>query len=154
MSKESDIKKELLYPIGHVAKAFNISVATIRLYEAEGLLLPLKTKGKHRLYSEVEIKRIACIRQMIADKGFNLASIKMVLSTIPCWEIKQCSEQDKTNCDVYRVAPAKPCWQVEVRGNICSVSDCRECEVYTHTSECSDIKTILRKYWRTRGNDH
>lgn len=153
MQKTSAEIQNTLYPIGHVARMFKVSVATLRLYEAEGLILPLKTKGKHRLYSEVEIKRIRCIRSMIEEKGFNIASIKMLLSAIPCWEVKQCSELDRMDCDVFTSAPSKPCWQVEVRGNICSISNCRDCEVYANSAECSDIKSILNKYWRTRIND-
>ena len=153
MEKASDPKQQTVYTIGHVARMFNISVATLRLYEAEGLIIPLKSKGKHRLFSEIEIRRISCIRQMIEEKGFNLAGIKMLLSTIPCWEIKQCSEEDRIYCDVFTLKPTKPCWQVEAKGQICSISNCRECDVYVQTSGCTDIKTILNRYWRTRPND-
>lgn len=152
MKKTLSKTENILYPIGQVARMFNISVATLRLYETEGLILPEKTKGKHRLYSDVDIKRIRCIRNMIEEKGINLAGIRMMLSAIPCWEIKQCSEEDRMNCDVYTTTQTKPCWQVEVRGSICSKDDCRACDVYVNTSDCVDIKSILNKYWRAHSN--
>jgi len=145
--------KEITYPIGQIARMFNISVATLRLYEMEGLILPEKTRGRHRLYSQVDIKRIACIRNLIEEKGINLAGIRMMLSAIPCWEIKKCSEEDRLNCDVYTTTQTKPCWQVDVRGHICSEGDCRSCSVYVNTSDCVDIKSILNKYWKAHSND-
>ncbi|MCB0284194.1 MAG: MerR family transcriptional regulator [Calditrichae bacterium] len=141
-----------LYPIGYVARMFDVSVATLRLYEAEGLLIPHKSKGNHRLYSESDIKRIRCIRRMIDQEGINLAGIRMMLSAIPCWELKPCSLEDRANCDAFNTA-AKPCWLVEVKGEICSTADCHSCNVYEQSSECTDIKNILNTYWRVRKND-
>jgi len=89
---------------------------------------------------------------MIEEKGINLAGIRMMLSAIPCWEIKQCSMDDRLNCDVYTTTQTKPCWQVDVRGLICSEVDCRSCEVYINTSDCVDIKSILSKYWKAHSN--
>jgi MerR family transcriptional regulator/heat shock protein HspR len=144
--------KDLQYPIGMVAKMFNISVATLRLYENEGLLIPHKTKGKHRYFSATDLTRIRCIRTMIEEKGLNLAGIRMMLSAIPCWELKPCSEEDRKNCEAY-IDSSQPCWQTEVRGEICSQNDCHECSVYLHSAECRDLKSILNTYWRVRKND-
>ena len=77
-------KQPILYPIGLVAKMFGISVATLRLYESEGLILPQKSPGQHRSFTEDDIKRIACIRSMITEKGLNLAGVRMVFSALPC----------------------------------------------------------------------
>lgn len=143
--------EKALYPIGYVARMFDVSVATLRLYEAEGLLIPHKSKGNHRLYSESDIKRIRCIRRMIDEEGINLAGIRMMLSAIPCWELKPCSDEDRANCDAYKTA-TKPCWLVDVKGEICSSADCHSCNVYVLSSECTDIKNILNTYWRVRKN--
>jgi len=149
--KTKTVTKHILYPIGVVAQMFNISVATLRLYEAEGLIIPHKSKGKHRQYSESDIKRIRCIRNMIDTEGLNLAGIRMMLSAIPCWELKPCTEEDRANCDAY-TSSSKPCWLVDVKGEICSTANCHECNVYMHSSDCTDIKSILKTYWRVRKN--
>lgn len=139
---------DTLFPIGTVAKMFDISVATLRLYENEGLLLPHKSKGKHRLYSQNDITRINCIRNLLEEKGLNFAGIRLMLSTIPCWELKPCSKEDRQNCDAYYKSLV-PCWLAENKGEKCQNEDCSLCPVYQNSSDCSNIKVILRKYWRT-----
>lgn len=141
------IKSQATYPIGMVARMFDISVPTLRLYEQEGLVLPKKSKGGHRQYTESDVKRIHCIRNLIANQGLNLAGIRMMLSTIPCWELKPCSETDRQNCDAYHESTL-PCWMVENKGDICKNEDCTECAVYKNAAECKNIKDILNKYWR------
>ena len=144
--------EQLYYPIGLVAKMFGISVATLRLYEAEGLIIPHKSKGHHRSYNDEDIKRIECIRALLEEKGLNLAGIRMMLSTIPCWELKPCSEEDRQQCDAYFTSEI-PCWMVENKGERCKNENCRECPVYTRSAECHNIKYILKKYWRSKPHD-
>ncbi len=144
--------QDALFPIGTVAKIFNISVATLRLYEQEGLLLPHKSKGKHRMYTSSDIKRIECIRGLIEERGLNFAGIRLMLSTVPCWELKPCSMEDRRNCDAYYKSLV-PCWMVENKGEKCKNEDCSECPVYLESAECQNIKVILRKYWRTNTDE-
>ncbi|MBD3225965.1 MAG: MerR family transcriptional regulator [Caldithrix sp.] len=144
-------KDDVLMPIGMVSKLFGISVATLRLYETEGLIIPHKSKGKHRQYSKSDIKRIACIRKMIEENGLNLAGIRLMLSAIPCWELKPCTEADRHTCDAYDNSQV-PCWLVENKGDRCKNEDCRQCPVYLQTSGCTNIKSILRTYWRTKSD--
>ncbi len=141
-----------LFPIGSVAKVFNISVATLRLYESEGLVLPQKSKGGHRLYSQNDIKRIECIRNLLEERGLNFAGIRLMLSTIPCWELKPCSQEDRKNCDAYYKSLV-PCWMVENKGEKCKNEDCSLCPVYQNSSDCSNIKVILKKYWRSYSDE-
>ncbi len=135
------------YPIGAVARMFDISVATLRLYEEKGLILPQKSRGKHRSYTEVDILRIACIRKMIVEKGLNLAGIRLVFSTLPCWEIKNCSIKDRENCPAY-IDAEDPCWIVKNKDSVCGDEDCSQCPVYREFSDCKNIKLILKRYWR------
>ncbi|RMH64626.1 MAG: MerR family transcriptional regulator [Calditrichaeota bacterium] len=137
---------EIYYPIGIVAEMFNISVGTLRAYEREGLILPRKTEGKHRYFSESDIKRIACIRSMIKDKGLNIAGIKMIFSVVPCWEIKQCPEEDRASCPAYHNADA-PCWEIKSADSVCGPVDCRTCPVYIDLNNCSDLRSIVKRYW-------
>jgi MerR family transcriptional regulator/heat shock protein HspR len=141
-------KKEVLYPIGIVAKMFGISVATMRLYEDEGLILPQKSTGNHRYYTERDLNRIACIRKMIEEKGLNLAGIRMVFSAIPCWEIKGCSQKDRNICVAYMQSD-DPCWIAKNKNSVCASEDCSQCSVYNDLVDCCNIKNILRKYWDT-----
>jgi MerR family transcriptional regulator/heat shock protein HspR len=140
--------ENMLFPIGVVAKMFKISVATLRLYETEGLLLPQKSEGKHRQYSTGDIRRLECIRRLLDEQGLNLAGIRMMFSAIPCWEIKPCSENDRKKCDAFLKAN-NPCWVVEHKPDKCKESDCSLCPVYTESSGCDNMKTLLKKFWRT-----
>ncbi len=140
------INESILYPIGVVAKMFGISVATLRLYENEGLILPQKSKGQHRSYTDKDIQRIACIRDMINEKGLNLAGIRMVFSTLPCWKIKNCSEEERQNCPAYQDSQ-DPCWISKNADSVCGTEDCSICPVYSEFADCRNIKHILKKYW-------
>ncbi len=148
MSNKTD-RQEILYPIGVVAQMFNISVSTLRLYESEGLIIPLKSQGNHRYFTESDIKRLECIRDFIENKGLNIAGIRMMLSTIPCWELKPCSEEDRRKCPAY-LDSQDPCWVIKSETSACQEDDCRSCPVYAQTDQCTGIKYILHKYWRTR----
>ncbi|HED09549.1 MAG TPA: MerR family transcriptional regulator [Caldithrix abyssi] len=142
---------ELYYPIGIVAEMFNVSVGTIRAYEKEGLILPRKTEGKHRYFNQNDITRIACIRRMITEKGLNIAGIKMVFSIIPCWEVKQCSQEDRTHCPAYHNADA-PCWEIKNENSVCGPLDCRDCPVYIDMHNCDDLKATLKRFYAVREN--
>ncbi len=139
-------KDSILYPIGMVAKMFGISVATIRLYEEQGLILPQKSDGKHRYYTQGDLNRLACIRKMIEEKGLNLAGIRMVFSAVPCWQIKGCSKKDRDNCPAYMQSD-DPCWIAKNKNSVCGDEDCSRCPVYNELEDFSNIKSILSKYW-------
>ncbi len=137
------------YPIGVVAQMFNISVSTLRLYESEGLIIPIKSKGHHRYFTESDLKRLACIRDFIENKGLNIAGIRLMFSTIPCWDLKPCSQEERNNCPAY-LDSHNPCWVIKSQTPGCKEDDCRQCPVYLQTDQCNGIKDILHKYWRTR----
>jgi MerR family transcriptional regulator/heat shock protein HspR len=139
--------KEPVFSIGIVAKKFNISVHTLRLYEAEGLILPYKTETNRRLYSQSDMNRIACIREMIEKRGLNIAGIKSLLAMIPCWQIRPCSETDRQNCKAY-TSPDHPCWMVSERGEECQDVECRDCHVYQSLSVCNNFKEYLKNTWK------
>jgi MerR family transcriptional regulator/heat shock protein HspR len=66
--------------IGVVAARYGIHPQTLRLYEREGLLLPSRTDGKTRLYSEEDIERLGFILSLTRDLGVNLAGVEVVLN--------------------------------------------------------------------------
>ena len=68
------------YMIGVVAARYEIHPQTLRLYEREGLLLPSRTEGKTRLYSEDDLERLEFILSLTRDLGVNLAGVEVVLN--------------------------------------------------------------------------
>ena len=71
--------KQGVYMIGVVATRYNIHPQTLRLYEREGLLLPSRTEGKTRLYSDEDLERLEFILSLVRDLGVNLAGVEVVL---------------------------------------------------------------------------
>lgn len=74
-----DRRKEPLYMIGTVAKMYNIHPQTLRLYEKEGLIVPSRTKGKTRMYSEEDLERLEFILFLTREMGINLAGVDAIL---------------------------------------------------------------------------
>lgn len=68
------------FMIGVVAARYEIHPQTLRLYEREGLLLPSRTEGKTRLYSEEDLERLEFILSLTRDLGVNLAGVEVVLN--------------------------------------------------------------------------
>ena len=83
---------EPVFSIGTAAKLAGCSVHTLRMYEREGLIIPFKKASKQRLYSQVDLERIECIRTSIKEKKMTVEGIKKVLSLIPCWAIVKCQK--------------------------------------------------------------
>ncbi|MDH3269374.1 MAG: MerR family transcriptional regulator [Ignavibacteria bacterium] len=132
-----------VYTISTAARLLGISIPTLRMYENEGLIIPFKKSSSHRLYSEVDLERIRCLRNTINGNKMGIESIRRMLALIPCWAIINCSEEDRKNCDAFTDF-AKPCWMHKHKNNICSERDCRECEVYNSFSDCSSLKEKLK----------
>jgi len=86
-----------IYPIGVAAKLLNVHPRTLRIYEAEGLIKPTLT-GKRRLFSDNDLAWIRCIRGMIHDQGISIPGIKRLLELAPCWEIRECNDEVRENC--------------------------------------------------------
>ena len=68
------------YMISAVAEMYNIHPQTLRLYEREGLLLPSRSDGNTRLYSEEDLERLEVILSLTRDLGVNLAGIEIILN--------------------------------------------------------------------------
>jgi len=66
--------------IGEVAERLKITVRTIRYYEEENLLMPHRTKGGTRLYTEQHLARIKAILHL-AENGFPLEIIRLIGNT-------------------------------------------------------------------------
>lgn len=67
------------YKIGEVAESLGTTIRTIRFYEEEGLLEPLRTEGGTRYYTERQIARLKSIIHL-AGNGFSIESIRVIAS--------------------------------------------------------------------------
>jgi len=66
--------------ISVVSEMLDIHPQTLRLYEREGLIVPSRTEGNTRLYSEEDIERLRTILSLTRDLGVNLAGVEVILS--------------------------------------------------------------------------
>lgn len=133
-----------VYSISSAAELLGISVHTLRMYEREKLLIPFKKETNHRRYSKMDIEKIECIREAINREKISIAGIKRIYSLIPCWNVVNCSKEEKANCKAFN-GHSKPCWSFEHKGNRCEGVDCRNCPVYVEYSTCSGIKELIKK---------
>jgi len=65
--------------ISAVAEMYEIHPQTLRLYEREGLLLPSRSDGNTRLYTDEDLERLEFILNLARDLGVNIAGIAVVL---------------------------------------------------------------------------
>ena len=135
-----------VYTIGITSELTETSVHALRMYEKRGIILPYVTKTNRRLFSKSDIERIKCIRKHLDEDGLNIAGIKALLATIPCWLIKPCSQNSQKICDAF-TNTLQPCWEADFKAPECADSDCRECDVYRMGNVCGDIKSLTRKVY-------
>jgi MerR family transcriptional regulator/heat shock protein HspR len=121
-----------LYTIGTAAEVLQVHPRTLRLYEESGLISPAR-KNNRRFYSNNDLKWIGCIRYLIHEKGLNQEGLRRLLALTPCWEIKECSEEERSTCTAYDERTV-PCWAINRR--VCEKEDvCHTCEVYIAARE-------------------
>jgi len=75
----STLRREGVFRIGVIAERFGIHPQTLRLYEREGLLRPVRTEGNTRLYDNDTIERLEIILTLTRDLGVNLAGVEVIL---------------------------------------------------------------------------
>ncbi len=155
--------------IGAVAKHFAVSVDLLRLYEREGLLIPLKSPRGTRYYTQHDFLWIGTILRLVREARLNFAGIRRLLALLPCWEIRQCGFNRRIGCAVIADA-SKPCWAN--RANCClaqatcpeplrsyvatsekpvigrsarrqGMEDCYFCAVYRSAPSCENLKALL-----------
>lgn len=67
-----------LYMIGVAAELAGVHPQTLRAYEQKGLVIPQRTQGGTRMYSQADIERLALISQL-TEEGVNLAGVMRIL---------------------------------------------------------------------------
>jgi MerR family transcriptional regulator, heat shock protein HspR len=68
-----------VYVISIAASLAGCHPRTLRIYEEEGLLEPVRTDTNIRLYSDDDLHRVKVIRYLTQVRGVNLAGVKMLL---------------------------------------------------------------------------
>ena len=132
-----------VYSIGSTARMLGVSVQTLRLYEAEGLILPSKSSGGQRRYSRADIERLECIRRAITEQKIGIAGIRHMQALVPCWQIVKCMPEERDNCPAFQNHDGG-CWTYHHPNNACATRDCRLCEVYRMSTTCAGIKQIIQ----------
>jgi hypothetical protein len=125
--------------IGEVARHFDVSVDLLRLYEREGLLIPLKSVKGTRYFTELDYPWIATVLRLIREAHLNFAGIRHLLALLPCWDILRCGERRNAGCSVISEAAA-PCWMAQ---NCCNPGDCYACDVYREACRCANLKAFV-----------
>ena len=68
------------YFIGVVAEMTEVHPQTLRHYERIGLLLPSRSPGNVRLFSQNDVDRIQLIQRLTHELGINLAGVEVILN--------------------------------------------------------------------------
>jgi len=140
-----------LYKIGDAARIVGVSVPTLRMYEREGLLIPIKSSAGTRYFDEDDIHWIRCIRRMITDVGLNIEGIRRLLALIPCWEVVGCSYAKTTGCIEVKNANS-PCWVLK---DSCEhIEKCHDCPVYRYSVRCENIKHLIQIRLKDLSQEH
>jgi len=134
-----------VYTLGVASTLSGIPVHSIRQYIDRGLIVPFKKESERNLFSRVDINRLKYIHELLNEGGLNIAGIRALLATIPCWSIRSCSSSDREKCQAY-FDNSLPCWEASEKGTFCKNTDCRECDVYRVVEDYPDVKSFLRNH--------
>ena len=96
-----------IFSIGVASKMLNISPRTLRSYEEQGFLRPIR-KGNRRYFSMDNIKWIGCVRDMVHEHGISVPAIHRLLSYTPCWNIARCSFEKRKECTAFMSSALVP----------------------------------------------
>jgi MerR family transcriptional regulator/heat shock protein HspR len=70
---------EPYYIISAAARLVDMHPQTLRYYEAQGLVVPQRSRGNMRLYSPRDIERLQKIARLTQELGVNLAGVEIIL---------------------------------------------------------------------------
>ena len=76
----TDDREKPLFMISVVAEMLDIHPQTLRLYEREGLVVPKRTDGNTRLYSQDDIDKLRRVLSLTRELGVNRAGVEVILS--------------------------------------------------------------------------
>jgi len=138
------------YKIGEAASKLATSIRSIRYYEEEGLLTPVRTKRGTRLYSEKHIARLSIILRL-TQLGFSIESIRNIAQLR---ENSQTGDESSTLVDKHLsdalVAINKKMKELErlkkeITNSMNIVQQCQGCTKPPDTKGCPDCPVIANR---------
>lgn len=138
-----------LRKIGDVAEMLGTTIRTVRYYEEEGLLTPVRTEGGTRLYSDRQIDRLRAILRL-AQGGYSLETIRELARTR-----EQCASGDQTAAavtkrleallaDIDRRMHELRSLALEIRSARNTVQQCGGCRNPPSTAGCPKCPVVDR----------
>ncbi len=132
------LNSEPAFTIGVAARRAGVAVPTLRLYEKEGLICPVRTSTKRRLYSVNDLRIVETVRHLIHEDGLNFAGIRRLMAFLPCWKIRGCDPALYRKCRVPSITD-RPCWSCDEALGRESHEDCQVCPVYGMAVRIGDL---------------
>jgi DNA-binding transcriptional MerR regulator/mannose-6-phosphate isomerase-like protein (cupin superfamily) len=77
------MEEQVRYKIAEAARMAGVSPSTLRLWESQGLIDPVRTESGQRLYETEHVERLKKISWLRNDKGLNPAAIRETLDDVP-----------------------------------------------------------------------
>jgi MerR family transcriptional regulator/heat shock protein HspR len=111
---------QAIFTIGTAARMLEIHPRTLRIYEHENLVRPVR-RGQWRYYTMDDVRWIQCLRNMIHEQGISIAAIKKLLKYTPCWNIADCPFEMRKQCTAFMangLVPRKIEVQKKAGGNL------------------------------------
>lgn len=78
-SDEPRPRDEPVYVISVVAELIGVHAQTLRHYERVGLIVPRRSSGNVRRYSDRDVERLRAIVRLTSELGINLSSVELIL---------------------------------------------------------------------------
>jgi MerR family transcriptional regulator/heat shock protein HspR len=82
------------YTISVVARLVNLHPQTLRNYEDNALVVPSRSPGNIRLYTDRDVQRLHKIVRMTTELGINLAGVEVILNLTERVEHLQAEVED------------------------------------------------------------
>jgi MerR family transcriptional regulator/heat shock protein HspR len=88
-------ERDAVFIISVAARLVDLHPSTLRKYERCGLLEPGRMSGRLRLYSPEDIGRLRQIKQLVEERGVNLAGLKLAFDlTAACEELERLCDEE------------------------------------------------------------
>lgn len=138
---------ENTYKIGEVASKLATSIRTIRYYEEEGLLIPVRTQRNTRLYSEKHITRLMVILRL-TKLGFSIESIRNIATlreksktgNESSASVSMCLNEELVTINTQMEALEK--LKTEIKNTLTIVNKCSGCPNKPSTKGCPDCPVV------------